>query len=101
MRRRSQRKAAPRVRRGVFNDSIDGFVYSFLAAPLLQPSCAVDSVLTGIHYVKGQVLFLALVGYRYPERLWTKVWPEDGPRGKAEGVRREQRQIDDGNFMST
>ncbi|KAF9462758.1 hypothetical protein BDZ94DRAFT_707917 [Collybia nuda] len=71
-------------------------------------ACAPDTILTGINYLKGQAPVLALADDQYPEWLWTiltpKVWPEDGPGGKAERVRRKaenQRRIKDRNFMST
>jgi large subunit ribosomal protein L54 len=87
---------------------LDGVVEPYPAAPLPQSSCAADTILTGINYLKGQAPVLALADDQYPEWLWTildpKVWPEDGPGGKAERVQRRQenqRQIKDRNFMST
>ncbi|KAF8884770.1 mitochondrial ribosomal protein L37-domain-containing protein [Infundibulicybe gibba] len=76
------------------------------AAP--QSSCAPDTVLTGVNYLKGQAPVLALPDDSYPDWLWTilkpKVWPDDGPGGKAERVARRnenRRQIKDRNFMQT
>lgn len=78
------------------------------AASIPQSSCSADTVLTGVNYLKGQEPVLALPDDQYPEWLWTvlkpKVWPEDGPGGKAERVRRKmenQRRIKDRNFMQT
>ncbi|KAG5652130.1 hypothetical protein H0H81_006206 [Sphagnurus paluster] len=78
------------------------------AATLPQSSCAKDTVITGVNYLKGQPPVLARADEEYPEWLWTilqpKVWPEDGPGGKAERVRRRQenkQRIKDRNFMST
>jgi large subunit ribosomal protein L54 len=65
-------------------------------------------VLEGINYLKGQSPVLSLPDDQYPDWLWTtlqsKVWPDDGPGGKAERVKRrtENRQrIKDRNFMQT
>ncbi|KAG5642922.1 hypothetical protein DXG03_001873 [Asterophora parasitica] len=80
------------------------------AAAAARPtsSCAADTVITGVNYLKGQPPVLARADEEYPEWLWTilqpKVWPEDGPGGKAERVRRRlenKQRIKDRNFMST
>ncbi|KAF5368757.1 hypothetical protein D9615_005369 [Tricholomella constricta] len=77
------------------------------AAPPMS-SCAPDTVITGVNYLKGQPPVLARADEEYPEWLWSilqpKVWPEDGPGGKAERVRRRtenKQRIKDRNFMST
>ncbi|KAG6840922.1 hypothetical protein C0991_003180 [Blastosporella zonata] len=79
-----------------------------LAAVTPMSSCAQDTVLTGVNYLKGQPPVLAAADEEYPAWLWTilqpKVWPDDGPGGKAERVKRriENKQgIKDRNFMST
>ncbi|KAG6831356.1 hypothetical protein H0H87_005367 [Tephrocybe sp. NHM501043] len=71
-------------------------------------SCAQDTVLTGVNYRKGQPPVLAAADDAYPEWLWTilkpKVYPDDGPGGKAERVKRRienKQRIKDRNFMST
>ncbi|KAF8077553.1 mitochondrial ribosomal protein L37-domain-containing protein [Lyophyllum atratum] len=79
------------------------------AAPIVPlSSCTKDTVITGVNYLKGQPPVLALADEEYPEWLWTilqaKVYPEDGPGGKAERVRRRienKQRIKDRNFMST
>ena len=77
------------------------------AAPPLS-SCAVDTVLEGLNYLKGQSRVLALPDDQYPDWLWTiltpKVWPDDGPGGKAERIKRRienKQRIKDRNFMQT
>ncbi|KAG5334197.1 hypothetical protein C0989_004079 [Termitomyces sp. Mn162] len=77
------------------------------AAPPLS-SCTKDTVLTGLNYLKGQPPVLAAADEEYPEWLWTvlqpKVWPDDGPGGMAERVKRRKenkQRIKDRNFMST
>ncbi|KNZ75068.1 hypothetical protein J132_05016 [Termitomyces sp. J132] len=71
-------------------------------------SCTKDTVLTGLNYLKGQPPVLAAADEEYPEWLWTvlqpKVWPDDGPGGMAERVKRRKenkQRIKDRNFMST
>ncbi|KAG6811713.1 hypothetical protein H0H92_006170 [Tricholoma furcatifolium] len=71
-------------------------------------SCTRDTVLTGVNYLKGQAPVVALADEEYPEWLWTvlqpKVYPDDGPGGKAERVKRRienKQRIKDRNFMST
>ncbi|KAF8656021.1 hypothetical protein AX16_002809 [Volvariella volvacea WC 439] len=73
-----------------------------------RSSCPANTVIDGVNYLKDQPPVLAKPDEEYPEWLWTilepKVWPDDGPGGKAERVRRraENRQrIKDRNFMST
>ena len=65
-------------------------------------------MLEGLAYLKDQPPVLALPDEEYPPWLWDvlqpKVWPDDGPGGKAEKVKRrkENRQkIKDQNFMKT
>jgi large subunit ribosomal protein L54 len=67
-----------------------------------------DTVLEGINYLKAQSPVLARPDDQYPEWLWTilqpKVWPDDGPGGKAERVKRRlenKQRIKDRNFMQT
>ncbi|KAG6818562.1 hypothetical protein H0H93_003950 [Arthromyces matolae] len=71
-------------------------------------SCAKDTILEGLNYKKGQQPVLALADEEYPAWLWTvlepKVYPDDGPGGKGERVKRRienKRRIKDRNFMST
>jgi len=71
-------------------------------------SCTPDTVLEGVNYLKGQSPVLALPDDQYPDWLWTilqpKEWPDDGPGGKAERVKRKienKRRIKDRNFMQT
>ncbi|KAF8630452.1 hypothetical protein AX17_005429 [Amanita inopinata Kibby_2008] len=78
------------------------------ATAVPQSSCPADTILPGINYLKGQPPVLALADDQYPDWLWTvlepKVWPEDGPGGKAERARRRQenkQRIKERNFMST
>lgn len=78
------------------------------AATQPRSSCARDTVITGVSYLKGQPPVLARADEEYPEWLWTileaKVYPDDGPGGKAERVQRRnenKRRIKDRNFMST
>lgn len=65
-------------------------------------------MIIGVNYLKGQQPVLAKPDEEYPEWLWTilqpKVWPDDGPGGKAEKVlrRMENRQrIKDANFLKS
>ncbi|KAG6860248.1 hypothetical protein C0995_013698 [Termitomyces sp. Mi166 len=81
---------------------------SAAAAATPLSSCTKDTVLTGLNYLKGQPPVLAAADDEYPEWLWTvlepKVWPDDGPGGKAERVKRRienKQRIKDRNFMST
>ncbi|KAG6806306.1 hypothetical protein H0H93_003192 [Arthromyces matolae] len=67
-----------------------------------------DTILEGLNYKKGQQPVLALADEEYPAWLWTvlepKVYPDDGPGGKGERVKRRienKRRIKDRNFMST
>ncbi|KAJ8482208.1 hypothetical protein ONZ45_g5604 [Pleurotus djamor] len=86
------------------------------AAPSTKPpaggppksSCTPNTILEGVNYLKGQQPVVAQPDEEYPEWLWTilspKVYPDDGPGGKAERVqrRRENKQrIKDQNFMKT
>ncbi|GLB34539.1 putative mitochondrial ribosomal protein L37 [Lyophyllum shimeji] len=53
------------------------------AAARPPSSCARDTVITGVNYLKGQPPVLARADEEYPEWLWTilqpKVYPDDGP----------------------
>ncbi|KAJ7275013.1 mitochondrial ribosomal protein L37-domain-containing protein [Mycena rebaudengoi] len=71
-------------------------------------SCKPDTVLTGVNYLKGQPPVLALPDDQYPEWLWgvleERVWPDDGPGGRAERAARRKEnklKIRDSNFMKT
>ncbi|PFH50196.1 hypothetical protein AMATHDRAFT_41029 [Amanita thiersii Skay4041] len=71
-------------------------------------SCPADTILPGVNYLKGQDPVIAQADDQYPQWLWTilqsKVWPDDGPGGKAEQVQRRQenrQRIKERNFMST
>ncbi|KAK7046653.1 mitochondrial ribosomal protein L37-domain-containing protein [Favolaschia claudopus] len=71
-------------------------------------SCATDTIITGANYLKGQSPVVALPDEEYPPWLWTvleqRVWPDDGPGGRAERAARRKenkKRIQDANFMST
>jgi len=71
-------------------------------------SCSPDTVINGVNYLKGQPPVVALPDEEYPEWLWSvlepRVWPEDGPGGRAERAARRaenKRKIRDANFMKT
>ncbi|KAJ6631116.1 mitochondrial ribosomal protein L37-domain-containing protein [Mycena sp. CBHHK59/15] len=71
-------------------------------------SCATDTVINGVNYLKGQPPILALPDDQYPEWLWTvleeRVWPDDGPGGRGERAARRKEnkaRIRDANFMKT
>lgn len=71
-------------------------------------SCPADTKLEGLNFLKGQASVLALPDDKYPEWLWSilqpKEYPDDGPGGKAERVKRRaqnKQRIKDSNFMST
>ncbi|KAF7349287.1 hypothetical protein MSAN_01718200 [Mycena sanguinolenta] len=73
-----------------------------------QSSCQADTVIEGVNYLKDQPPVLALPDEEYPSWLWTvlqeRVWPDDGPGGRAERAQRRKenrRRIQDANFMST
>ncbi|KAF8479336.1 mitochondrial ribosomal protein L37-domain-containing protein [Russula ochroleuca] len=73
-----------------------------------RSSCAPNTVMEGINYLKDQRPVLALPDEEYPAWLWTLLdkseLPDDGPGGKAEKrrLRKENRQrIRDQNFMKT
>ncbi|KAI0273544.1 mitochondrial ribosomal protein L37-domain-containing protein [Gloeopeniophorella convolvens] len=74
-----------------------------------QSSCAPNTVLEGLNYLKDQPPVLAQPDAAYPAWLWTLLdskaeLPDDGPGGHAEKrrLRRENRQrIRDQNFMKT
>ncbi|KAJ7839557.1 mitochondrial ribosomal protein L37-domain-containing protein [Mycena olivaceomarginata] len=75
---------------------------------LPQSSCAPDTVLAGVNYLKGQAPVMARPDEEYPAWLWTllekRVWPDDGPGGRGERAARRaenKRRIQDANFMST
>jgi len=64
--------------------------------------------LPGLSYLKEKPPVLSLPDDQYPEWLWTilepKLYPDDGPGGKAERVKRRRenkRKIKERNFMST
>ncbi|KAG7093460.1 hypothetical protein E1B28_007136 [Marasmius oreades] len=73
-----------------------------------KSSCAADTVLTGLNYLKGQETVLAKPDEWYPDWLWTILEPKkleyDGPGGKYERAerRKENKQrIKERNFMLT
>ncbi|KAJ6486938.1 mitochondrial ribosomal protein L37-domain-containing protein [Mycena sanguinolenta] len=73
-----------------------------------KSSCQVDTVIEGVNYLKDQPPVLSLPDEEYPSWLWTvleeRVWPDDGPGGRAERAQRRKenrRRIQDANFMST
>ena len=77
-------------------------------APLNISSCAPNTVLAGLNYLKGQPPVIALPDEEYPPWLWDllkpKVLPDDGPGGLAEKARlkkERQQRIKDANFMKT
>ncbi|KAF8967301.1 mitochondrial ribosomal protein L37-domain-containing protein, partial [Flammula alnicola] len=76
------------------------------AAP--RSSCAPETILKGVNYLKGQAPVAALADDAYPEWLWKvlqpRVFEDDGPGGKKERVERRkinQQAIKDRNFMQT
>ena len=73
-----------------------------------RSSCAPNTILVGLNYLKDQPPVLALSDEEYPPWLWKLLdkseLPDDGPGGKAEKrrLRKENRQrIRDQNFMKT
>jgi large subunit ribosomal protein L54 len=73
-----------------------------------RSSCAPNTVLVGLNYLKDQPPVLALSDEEYPPWLWKLLdkteLPDDGPGGEAEKrrLRKENRQrIRDQNFMKT
>ena len=78
------------------------------AAPISRSSCAPDTVLKGVNYLKGQPPVVAQADDAYPEWLWNVLKPreyeDDGPGGKKERVERRKanrQAIKDRNFMQT
>ncbi|KAF9014170.1 mitochondrial ribosomal protein L37-domain-containing protein [Cyathus striatus] len=74
----------------------------------IKSSCPADTVLSGLNYLKGQPAVLALPEDQYPPWLWTvlkaKEYPDDGPAGKGERVKRRHEnkiRIKETNFMKT
>ncbi len=81
---------------------------SIVSASIPQSSCPADTILPGLSYLKEKPPVLSLPDDQYPEWLWTilepKLYPDDGPGGKAERVKRRRenkRKIKERNFMST
>jgi large subunit ribosomal protein L54 len=73
-----------------------------------RSSCAPNTILVGMNYLKDQPPVLALPDEEYPPWLWKLLdkseLPDDGPGGNAEKrrLRKENRQrIRDQNFMKT
>lgn len=73
-----------------------------------QSSCAPDTVLAGLNYLKNQPPVLARPDEEYPAWLWTILRPkeleDDGPGGRKERMERRQenkQRIRERNFMST
>jgi large subunit ribosomal protein L54 len=73
-----------------------------------RSSCAPNTALVGLNYLKDQPPVVALPDEEYPPWLWNLLdkseLPDDGPGGKAEKrrLRKENRQrIRDQNFMKT
>jgi large subunit ribosomal protein L54 len=78
------------------------------SAGAARSSCAPNTALVGLNYLKDQPPVLALPDEEYPPWLWNLLdkseLPDDGPGGKAEKrrLRKENRQrIRDQNFMKT
>ncbi|KAI0823570.1 mitochondrial ribosomal protein L37-domain-containing protein [Trametes gibbosa] len=78
------------------------------APALADSSCAENTVLVGLNYLKGQPEVLAQADDAYPPWLWTllqpKEIPDDGPGGKGEKIRlrkANRQRIRDQNFMKT
>lgn len=78
------------------------------SAGTARSSCAPNTALVGLNYLKDQPPVLALPDEEYPPWLWNLLdkseLPDDGPGGKAEKrhLRKENRQrIRDQNFMKT
>jgi large subunit ribosomal protein L54 len=79
-----------------------------LAGAGARSSCAPNTALVGLNYLKDQPPVLALADEEYPPWLWKLLdkseLPDDGPGGEAEKrrLRKENRQrIRDQNFMKT
>ncbi|KAL7283748.1 hypothetical protein ACG7TL_003185 [Trametes sanguinea] len=77
-------------------------------AAVAKSSCAENTVLVGVNYLKGQPEVLAMPDEAYPPWLWTllqpKEIPDDGPGGKGEKIRlrkANRQRIRDQNFMKT
>lgn len=72
---------------------------------MLKSSCAENTVLTGLAYLKGQSPVIARPDDAYPPWLWTLLEPRTfDDEGKAEKykLRKENRQrIREQNFMKT
>ncbi|KAI9510248.1 mitochondrial ribosomal protein L37-domain-containing protein [Russula earlei] len=73
-----------------------------------RSSCAPNTILVGLNYLKDQPPVLALPDEEYPPWLWKLLdkseLPDDGPGGQAEKrrLRKDNRQrIRDQNFMKT
>lgn len=80
----------------------------FTAKPVSLSSCPVNTVLTGMNYLKDQPPVLAMRDSEYPSWLWEllkpKVYPDDGPGGKGEKVRLRKinrQRIREQNFLKT
>jgi large subunit ribosomal protein L54 len=90
--------------RGVF------FANELLASdtPTARSSCAADTVLTGVNYLRGQPPVVAQADEEYPTWLWSvlrpKEYEDDGPGGRKERAERRKanrQAIKDRNFMQT
>ncbi|KAF8896825.1 mitochondrial ribosomal protein L37-domain-containing protein [Mucidula mucida] len=73
-----------------------------------KSSCAADTILEGLNYLKDQPPILAKPDEEYPDWLWTvmenKVLPDDGPGGKKERYERRldnKKKLREHNFMLT
>ncbi|KIK56175.1 hypothetical protein GYMLUDRAFT_827251 [Collybiopsis luxurians FD-317 M1] len=78
------------------------------AAPVITSSCAPDTIMAGLNYLKNQPPVLALPDEEYPPWLWTILQPkeleDDGPGGRKERMERRKankERIKERNFMST
>ncbi|KAH9484518.1 54S ribosomal protein L37, mitochondrial [Psilocybe cubensis] len=78
------------------------------SAPLSISSCAPDTVLKGVNYLKGQAPVVARPDEEYPPWLWNvlkpRVYEDDGPGGRKERMERRKanrQAIKDRNFMQT
>ncbi|KAF7300694.1 DUF155 domain-containing protein [Mycena chlorophos] len=67
-------------------------IVDLFTGPKILSVCEPETVIKGVNYLKGQGPVLARPDEEYPEWLWTllqpRVWPDDGPGGRAERATR-------------
>ena len=71
-------------------------------------SCAPNTILTGLNYLKDQPPVLAMTDDQYPPWLWDllkpRVYPDDGPGGRGEKMKLREanrQRIKEQNFLKT